>query len=71
MLPGRMMGRSWGNVISAQDQSNNGATIPHKGLQGSNYLKGDASVFFMSFSATIEGGSAGNVKGTMWDVLKE
>lgn len=70
-LPGRMMGRFWGTAISAKDQFSNSITIPHKGIKGSNILRGDKSVTFTSFASTIEGGSINNVSNTMWDVLKD
>ena len=70
-LPGRMIGRSWGNVIHAEEQWNQRLSIPHKGVKGSNILHGDKSVSMVTFSETIINGSTGNVSGTMWDVLKD
>ena len=69
-LAGRMMGRFWGTTISARDQFRAAETIPHKGLRGSNILRGDKSVSFTSFWETIDGGNVSDVSQTMWDVEK-
>ena len=69
-LAGRMLGRFWGTAIHAQSQLANSSTIPHDGLKGSNILRGDKSVDYMSFWETIDGGSVSDVSGTMWDVRK-
>ena len=70
-LVGRMLGRFWGTAIHAQSQLANAATIPHDGVKGSNILRGDKSVAYMSFWETIDGGSVSNVSGTMWDTRKD
>lgn len=71
-LEGRMVGRSWGNVVHAQEYQNQLTNGPlHKGLKGTNMLRGDRSVSMVSFNESIDGGSMTDVSGTMWDVLKD
>ena len=75
---GRIHGRYSGNIVqinSAGGLVNNLDLLPHKGVNGSNYLMVDGHTEKLNFYKTMQAtdgsmGSISNTVNTMWDCLK-